>query len=218
MAAPGPICKRCGRCCESSTPTLHACDLHLVKNHHIEWANLYTLRKGEPLWDNITNKLSQASGEMIKIREGEDRACIYYSRAGKACTIYRHRPAECVSLFCEDTREFFKVYRSPRLTRAEIVNEPWLDMLLRAQESKCPYYRLADLVASIKSEGDNAVNRIIQLLRFDYELRRLAHKRLGVPECHMNLLFGRPMIEVIRVFGLKVVRMSDGSFFLTVDN
>jgi len=217
MAAPRPTCKRCGRCCESSTPTLHVCDLDLIKNHHIDWANLYTVRRGERVWDNIANKVRQVTGEMIKIREGDAGACIYYNHDEKACTIYRHRPAECVALFCEDTTEFFKVYGSPRLTRKDIIHEPWLERLLEEQESKCPYYKLRDLVSSIRSEGEDAVNRIIRLLRFDYEMRRLVQERLGVPECHMDLLFGRSMIETIRVFGLKVVSQSDGSFFLTVD-
>ncbi len=218
MSAPHhPICKRCGKCCESSSPTLHVSDLHLVKNHHIEWANLYTLRRGERVWDNITNKLSEVPGEMIKVREGDGGVCIYYNQDEKECTIYHHRPAECVALFCEDTTEFFKVYRSPRLTRKDIIHEPWLERLLEEQESKCPYYKLSDLVSLIRSEGEDAVNRIIELLRFDYEMRLLVHERLGVPECHMDLLFGRPMMESIRVFGLKVVRQSNGSFFLTVD-
>jgi len=208
-------CKRCGKCCESSSPTLHVSDLTLVTSKYIDWTNLYTLRKGEYVWDNINRKPIQAPTEMIKIREGENGGCVCYDPAKRACTIYSHRPAECVALFCEDTSRFFEVYDTPRLTRNDIIRDPSLLRLVEEQELKCPYGNLVEWISRIKSEGERAVNRIIQLLRFDYDMRRLVNERLGVPPSHMDLLFGRPMMETIGAFGLKVVKEPDGSFLLT---
>lgn len=218
MSAPQLACKRCGKCCESSSPTLHVSDLILVTSKHIDWTNLYTLRKGEYVWDNINRKPMQAPVEMIKIRQDQEGRCIYYHQQEKACAIYSYRPAECVALFCWDTTSFFEVYDTSRLTRNDIIREPSLLRLVEEQEQKCPYGSLVEWVSKIKSKGEEAMNKIIQLLRFDYDIRRLVKERLGVPASHMDLLFGRPMMETIGIFGLKVVKEPDGSFLLTIRN
>ena len=215
MSAPQPRCKRCGKCCESSSPTLHKSDQRLVTTQHIKWTNLYTLRKGELVWDNIHRKVIQAPSEMIKIRERENGGCVCYDAEKRACTIYSYRPSECVALFCEDTSRFFEVYNTPRLTRRDVIREASLLRLIEEQELKCPYEDLVEWILRIKSEGEKAVNRVIQLLRFDYDIRRLVNERLGVPYFLMDLLFGRPMMLTISAFGLKVVKAPDGSFLLT---
>ncbi len=216
MSAPPPICKRCGKCCESSSPTLHVSDLPAVANHHLDWARLYTVRKGEYVWDNINRKLAQASTEMIKVRQAGDGSCIYFNSKEKACTIYSHRPAECVALFCEDTSRFFEIYETPRLTRNYVIRDRSLVRLMEEQELRCPYDSLAEWVGRINSVGEQAVEKIIELLRFDYELRNIVRKKLGIPPSYLDLLFGRPMIQTIEAFGLRVIREDDGTFFLTV--
>jgi hypothetical protein len=44
----------------------------------------------------------------------------------------------------------------------------------------------------------------------------LIPERLSVDSDEMDLILGRPLTKTIVMFGLKVVREPDGSFFLTV--
>jgi hypothetical protein len=70
-------------------------------------------------------------------------------------------------------------------------------------------------VRHIGLEGDKAVAPIIQILRFDNRLRPYLSQKLDVDPKEMDFIFGRSMIDTVVMFGLKVERKSDGSFYLT---
>ena len=65
--------------------------------------------------------------------------------------------------------------------------------------------------------GAKAVEDLIALLRFDHELRPFVSEKMGMDFNEMDLIFGRPLTETVTMFGLKVVREPDGSFYLTVE-
>jgi hypothetical protein len=71
-------------------------------------------------------------------------------------------------------------------------------------------------VRQIEEMGEPPVQELLELLKFDYHLRPFAADRLGLPLDEMDLVFGRPLIDTIRMFGLQVVREPDGPFLLTV--
>jgi hypothetical protein len=52
-------------------------------------------------------------------------------------------------------------------------------------------------------------------LKFDYKIRLLISERLDIDSVEMDFILGRPFTETITMFGLKVTREPDGSFFLT---
>ena len=208
-------CKRCGRCCISSSPTLHKKDLTLVKKRQIDTSFLYTIRKGEYVWDNIEQRLRKVPEEMIKVREkGEKGGCIFYDPTNKACTIYPYRPAQCVALFCQDTSEFFRLYRTPKLSRRDVLKDPSLLRLLEEQERRCSYEELEKWIRKIEAEGEKAVEKVIGLLRYDHKLRFLVVERLKIDPADLDFLLGRPMTETIRFYGLKVIE-EDGIYLLT---
>ena len=60
------------------------------------------------------------------------------------------------------------------------------------------------------------MNSVIELLKFDYHLRPFISKKRGIDPLEMDFFFGRPLIDTITMFGLKVVREENGSFFLTL--
>ena len=129
-------------------------------------ANLYTIRVGELVRDNIHETLSIANEEMIKIRETEaGKGCIYYDPDRKACTIYDHRPAQCAALACWDVSEFMEVYDSPKVARKDIVRDKILLDLIEKHEERCGYRTVEDCVKRIESEGEKAVNELIALLK-----------------------------------------------------
>jgi Fe-S-cluster containining protein len=215
---PRTQCIRCGECCLRSSPTLHEKDLALLTGGTIRLEHLYTIRKGEFVRDNIRGGVVPADREMIKVRErkGSGGTCIFYDRGEKACAIYDKRPAQCASLQCWDTGAFMELYqKSPKLRRLDIIENGVLLGLIEEQEKRCSYAMLHDYACRISSEGEKAVERILELLKFDFHLRPFLAQKLGLGLEEMDFFFGRPLVETVVMFGLKVERQPDGEFLLT---
>lgn len=209
-------CIRCGECCLASSPTFQMADVSLVYEGLIERGNIYTIRTGELVRDNIKGELKVTDKEILKIREKENgRGCIYYDEGEKACTIYEHRPIQCRALACWDESEFMRVYARPKLSRRDVINDTNLLRLMAEHDKKCSYMELEKCVRQIEKEGEKAVKSVLELLKFDHKIRLLISERLGVDSVEMDFLLGRPFTETITMYGLKVTREPDGSFFLT---
>jgi len=179
--------------------------------------HLYTLRKGEGVKDNVYQRLIPAEQEMIKVREkkGGKGECIFYDGAEKACAIYDHRPAQCASLKCWDPEEFLELYKTPRLRRQDLIEDGVLLALMEEHDKRCSYASLERMAKEIPVEGEDAVMKIMSLLKFDFYLRPFAQEKLNIPPEKTDFLFGRPLIETIVMFGLRVVPQADGGFLLT---
>jgi Fe-S-cluster containining protein len=208
-------CIRCGECCIQSSPTLQAKDLHFVEEGAIARQDLYTIRRGELVWDNVIEALVVTREEMIKIREKEEGGCIYYDAADKACKIYEERPAQCSAMACWEPARFMKVYREPKLARKDTIKDPILADLIETHESRCSYEAMEWHVKRIEMEGDKAVEAIIEILRFDNRVRPYISQKLNLDLKEMDFIFGRAMIDTVVMFGLKVEKTPDGSFYLT---
>ena len=208
-------CIRCGECCTRSSPTLQRQDLHLIQEGSIAKQHLYSIRKGELVWDNVIEALVVTREEMIKIREKEDRSCFYYDQADKTCRIHEKRPAQCSAMACWDPERFMMVYKEPKLTRHDVIKNPALAGLVRAHESKCGYEAMEEHVKRIEMEGERAVEAIIRMLRFDHRLRPHLSQELDLDLKEMDFIFGRPMTDTIVMFGLKVEERTGGIFYLT---
>ncbi|SPD73858.1 conserved hypothetical protein [uncultured Desulfobacterium sp.] len=211
-------CIRCGQCCLRSSPSLQLQDIDLIRHGLIQKKDLYTIRVGELVWDNISSRPVINQEELIKVREKDSgRACIFYDEEEKACLIYEHRPSQCVALACRDDREFQRVFNGQRLNRKDIISDNILLDLIREHENRCGYNVLEKLAMSIEADGEKAVQGIMGIIRFDHQLRPLVSERLKIAPEEMAFVFGRPLTETIRMFGLKVIREPEGSFFLTID-
>ena len=209
-------CIRCGECCLSSSPTLQMADVSLVYDGLIEKSNIYAIRVGELVRDNVKGEMKVTDKEILKIREKENgRGCIYYDEEEKGCTMYEHRPIQCRALACWDESEFMRVYARPKLSRRDVINDRNLLRLMAEHDKKCSYMELEKCVGQIEKEGEKAVKSILELLKFDYKIRLLIAERLNIVSAEMDFILGRPLTETINMFGLKVIREQDGSFFLT---
>ncbi|MBW1771841.1 MAG: YkgJ family cysteine cluster protein [Deltaproteobacteria bacterium] len=208
-------CIRCGECCHKSSPTLHVEDLFLVKKGLVKRNHLYTIRKGEAVHDNVKGCVVNARIEMIKVREGEEGGCIFFEENGCACAIYENRPVQCSALQCWDTRDFLEVYEGPKLDRHSAVDNEILMGLIEGHEKRCAYETLEGQIRKIPAEGDKAIEEVLRMLQFDFELRPMVVEKLGLLPEEVDFFFGRPLVDTIGMFGLKVVREPDGSFLLT---
>jgi len=216
MENPRDHCIRCGECCKKSSPTLHIQDLPLIEQSFIKTSSLFTIRKGELVRDNINDELLSGPHEMIKIRtmNGKRDGCVFYDEAGVACAIYKERPVQCSALKCWDTADFMKTFRSTNLERKDIIRDGLLLGLIEEHEQRCSYLKLGKHVQQIESEGEKAVEKIIDALKFDFQLRPFISEKAGIDPAEMDFIFGRPLIQTIIMFGLKVDRESDGVFSL----
>lgn len=217
MEKPRDHCIRCGECCLRSSPSLQIIDAPLVHESLIRRSDIFTIRVGELVRDNIRDELKVTDKELIKVREKEARGgCIYYDEAGKKCTIYGHRPAQCKALACWDESEFMRVYATPSADRKEIIHDRTLLRLIAEHERRCSYTRLDCCIRQIGQDGERAVKKVLEILKFDHDIRSLIPEKLAVDFDEIDLILGRPLTETIAMFGLKVVREPDGSFLLTV--
>ncbi len=208
------ICKRCGRCCRTTPPSLLEEDIGLV-GPVFDFGDLYTIREGETVWDNLEDKLIVSPYELIKIKETADGECIFYNHNSKSCTIYDSRPLQCREFYCTDPSDFFKAFEKPKLTRAKIFSGNNILKLIEEHERQCNHTLLDSTIKSIETDGDSAVEKIIRMLRYDYEIRILANSRLNIDQTYMDLLFGRPLSSAIKYYGL-LLRQEGNSFYLTL--
>ena len=214
--SPHDHCIRCGQCCLGSSPSLQLQDGPIVREGRIKRTALFTIRVGETVRDNIEGVLRITNEEIIKLKEREDGGgCIYYDERAKGCRIYDHRPVQCETLACWDASPFLRAYEGPKATRKGIIEDRLLLELTARHEEECGYYKLEGLVKAISQEGERAVAKILDMLRFDFTLRPFVARKMALDLAEMDFIFGRPLIQTIGRFGLKVTREADGSFLLT---
>lgn len=209
-------CIRCGECCLAAGPTLQKTDLPLFFDQVLEVSHLYTIRRGELVRDNIHGTLKFTDQEMIKLRDRETgKGCVLFDNDEKACTIYTNRPSQCRAFACWDDAEFKGVFDGPKADRSDMIKDPNLLRLISAHEKTCDYQVISDYVQQIQQQGETAVNKVLKILQYDRDVRRLTREKLGIDPLELDLLFGRPLTETIRMFGLKIEQEADGSFLLT---
>jgi len=214
---PRTDCIRCGECCQGSSPTLQMEDVPILADGFIAKTDVYTIRAGELVHDNIHDRTKITQEEIIKVREKEvGGGCLYFDEVQKSCKIYAHRPFQCKALTCWDLDPFMGVYNGPKASRDEIIRDKTLTGLIQEHERKCNYDRLDGCVKQIETGGERAVERVLEVLKFDYHLRPFVSEKLGIESGEMDFIFGRPLTETIIMFGLKVNKKPDGSFLLTM--
>ncbi len=212
-------CIRCGECCLATGPSLQKSDLPLFFNHVLDGTHLYTIRKDELVRDNINDELKFTDQEIIKLRDQETgKGCILYDDDEKACTVYADRPSQCRAFACWDDSEFKQVFSGPKADREDIIKDPNLLRLISAHESACNYETISHHVKQIQQQGKTAVQKVLKILQYDQEIRRLTHEKLAIDPWEMDLLYGRPLTKTIQMFGLTVKQEADGSFLLTSED
>ena len=213
---PVTACLRCGTCCEKGGPSFHIEDKHLIDKGNIPARFIYTIRKGEPAYDNIRRALLPVTSDVIKIK-GRDNTwcCTFYDKQENACQIYANRPIECRTLKCWDTRAIEGIYEKNRLTRKDLLSEvDGLWDLVEAQQKRCSYETIGQLVSELKRTRSNAVaGQIIEMVEYDKQLRTLVVQNGRLDAEILEFLFGRPLGQTIRAFGLEI-EIIDGKITL----
>lgn len=208
---PNDTCRRCGTCCLKGGPALHIEDRELVETGKIALKDLFTIRKGEPAYDNVAGVIQFADSDIIKIaaRPGGGQACLFFSENPPACGIYDHRPVECRTLKCWDPGPMMALYHRRRLTREHLLSKiAGLWDLVQDHQGRCSYGRIETLVESLKRAygDDDAQKELSEMIRYDSSLREATIERTGYDARMLTFLFGRPLVETIRLFRLRFVQ------------
>ncbi|MCI4625415.1 MAG: YkgJ family cysteine cluster protein [Candidatus Magnetoovum sp. WYHC-5] len=210
------LCKRCGECCEKGSPTLHISDSELIKNGTLTYSDLFTIREGELVYNNIDDEFVTIDYELIKLREKPSgRVCIFYNEDSKECPIYENRPNQCRAYECWDTQKFMTFFNSEeKLTREHIIyNMGFLKEIVNKHEVKCSYANLSDIVQRIQ-KGTDMVSELFEIIEYDNTLRHFLTEKSGIHEDHLPLLLGRPIIQTIIMYGYRIESNDAGTYTL----
>ncbi len=198
-------CKRCGTCCKKGGPCFHIEDKDLINKGAIPVKYLYTIRKGQMTFDNVRGRLMPATSDIIKMKSQNGfKTCIFYS--GEGCAVYEDRPLECRTLKCWDTDQIERIYSKNRLTRKDLIEgiEGLWD-LAENHQAQCSYEKIRhQLDAMDDNNKKNTFDRILEVIRYDAHLRSMVAEKGGMEPEMADFLFGRPLWETIKGFGLKV--------------
>ena len=196
-------CIRCGTCCKKGGPSFHLADKHLIDKGIILSKNLFTIRKGELAYDNVSEELLPLSSELIKIKGKNDSStCIFFNESEKKCEIYKNRPVECKALKCWDTREIEKIYSKNRLTRKDLLFDiEGLWGLVKDHQSRCSYEKINKMLQKQDNSEDAIQKEILEIIRYDTQIRHLVVEKGGMDSEILDFLFGRPLTVTIKPFG-----------------
>ena len=216
MEAPIRECRRCGTCCTKGGPALHREDEPLIREGVLSFQHIFTLREGEPVHDNVRGCLVPLTGELVKIRSQQGGAtCLFYDIDKRSCGIYSSRPLECRLLKCWDTRDIENAFEKNRLSRKDLLSEKHNILnLIHAHDTRCGHGLLASLVRQLSTPGgDEAVQRILDMLQYDHYMRPFLVQKAAIDEQTLDFLFGRPLSQSIRAYGLEIEK-KDNQFLL----
>ncbi len=208
MNIPRSSCIRCGVCCKKGGPTIHTEDKKLIEKGKITVKFLFTIRKHEPAFDNIRNLIAPAKTDIVKIKGKKDSSeCIFYDPSNSECRIYKNRPVECRELKCWDTREISLLYDKNRINRKTLlsgINDLW--DLIQDHQDRCSYKKIAELSDKVKCDNigrKDALEKLNEMLRYDYSIRHLIVEKDKKASEMLDFLFGRPLTATLKMFGLK---------------
>jgi Fe-S-cluster containining protein len=210
-------CRRCGTCCQKGGPSFHLEDKVLVEKGIILSKHLYTIRKGELSFDNVKGCILPASTDIIKIKGHKGSwTCVFFDEKNTECTIYDTRPMECRVLKCWDTREIEKIYAKNRLTRKDLISSiEGLWNLVESHQKQCAYDMLTLFVDALNTDKkDEALKGILEIIEYDIKIRELVVRKAGLESDLTDFLFGRPITETIKMYGVKIEK--DGDKYLLV--
>lgn len=201
-------CLCCGECCSKGGPAIHTDDLAILRRGVIEITNLYAIRLGEPVHDNVKGGFGPSTAEIIKVKSRTPAwTCVFLDESDESirrCTIYNNRPLECRLLDCHDTAALEAAYAANRITRGDLVSKTgriW--PIIAAHEKRCDFAYFGKIADRARTTQDDALLlALADILRIDDNARAAAEQSGLPPETH-DFFFGRPMRLSLPAWGLR---------------
>jgi Fe-S-cluster containining protein len=208
-----PACVQCGTCCRKGSPTLQLEDLELLQTGRIQWNQLVTLRRGEPVKSPFDQKPFFLLDERIKIRERDNsEECIFFNDETSLCGMYSDRPIQCRAQACWDPAPAQDISKQPYLTRRDIFKS--VDLLLEIileHDQRCAFQKLNEAFTRLLETKGETIEEVLQILSYEDHFRSFVCEKLNVPSDQAELVFGRSFADLVPLFGFKVLDEPDGS-------
>lgn len=205
-------CICCGTCCRNGPPGLHLEDTVLYTDDVLDKSRLLTLRRGEPVWDNVAGRAITLSREMVRLKSAAGSAACIMLEGENHCRIYDRRPLQCRALKCWDTSELERIYARNRAGRLDLLPEgSALAEIIREHERQCSLLELGNVVDRLRREGGGeAKDRIGSLLERDAWFRNYLRSQAGAGEEVLDFLLGVPVEEILRRLDIVAEETGDG--------
>lgn len=199
-------CRRCGTCCQKGGPALHLEDRSLVQEGKIPLDRLFTIRKGERVYDNVRDCLESSQTELIKIRNRPGgTTCWYYGPEKGECRIYENRPLECRVLKCWNTDEIQAIYKHQRLERRDLLEavEGLWDLVV-THDRCCDMKQFQIWVHQVLDQDVEAKARLEEMVQYDRHFRDVLVEKSNTDPDLLLFLLGRPVAELLQPFGIRL--------------
>lgn len=210
-----PYCVKCGECCSNGSPTLSTDDMNLFESRTLKPNDVFTLRKGETVFDSRLETSVPNELERIKIRETPvEKTCIFYQKWNRECSIYDQRPEQCRIQECWAPNSVAYTRKSPLNRRRlfEAAGDIW--KIIEKHEERCSYEDLSREISRLAATKGQTVENILEFLSFDHHVREFVSEKLGIGAETLDLLFGRPLKDSLKFYGLTLDERKDGTFVL----
>jgi len=197
-------------------PALHLEDKKILEQNFIFRESLITIRKGEPVFSLEENKPEITGKEIVKLKgKNTEWTCIFYEQETSSCSIYLHRPLECILLKCWDTAEIEALAGKKLLRRFDIIsqNEPVM-RYIEKHERECSLEILSRIdINKHKTIDKNILAKLTGLVNKDLAIRSEALLHINFTLDLELFYFGRPVFKILSQFGL-IPREIDGKIHL----
>ena len=209
-------CERCGTCCMKGGPALHTEDKKLFLQKIIDRESLITIRRGEPVFSLDEGRPELTLTEVVKLKgKHAEWSCLFYDQNSFSCSIYQHRPVECILLKCWDTVALESIAGKKLLTRFDIISshEP-INEYIHRYEKECSLEIFAQLsFQQNRTININTLAELTALVNKDLALRSEALMHLKLNLDLELFYFGRPLFKILSQFAL-IPREVDGKIIL----
>jgi Fe-S-cluster containining protein len=214
-----PQCVRCGDCCTTGSPTLMHEDIELFRKDILKPSEIITIRKGEPVYSSIEERPGTAEREMLKVRETPgEKTCTFYRKQDQSCSIYESRPQQCRKQECWNPQLISAVDNNSKMDRSALLAAiPGLWEIIERHEEKCSHEEFARAMTRLAATKGQTVDSVLDLLQYDMHVREFVSERFGLAEDTMKFFFGRPLIDFLGLYGLKLEQREDGYFLTPAD-
>ncbi len=200
-------CVRCGTCCRTNPPTLLKPDMALLVDGSIRPENLLVIRDGERVASQAEKELYEAPFELIMVRGRDGSAVCSFLSGENVCGIYENRPAQCRAYTCFGPQATVTGLEANRLVRRDVfAGAPVILEFVARHDEKCSYRALGEALMKVAGGDESALETVFDMLQYDTEARPFIMEKLGLPKDLLNLVFGRPLTEAIRLFGYQIDR------------
>ena len=211
-----PYCIKCGECCVKGSPTLDIEDMRLFESGRLGPKDVYTVRKGEIVFDTVHEQSVINDKERIKIRETPgEKSCIFYQKGNRECSIYEDRPKQCRIQECWNPKRQNVPGEARPLNRKDLfesTGQIW--KVIQKHEENCSQDKLSREIARLGATKGQTVENVIELLSFDNHVREFIGKSMGIGPEILDLFFGRPLSDFLEYYGLTVEQDNNETFTL----